>query len=365
MQAILDWLRFANLQLPARLGNAVLDHFGSLEAVFAASPDELAALSGLTDRKALLLSDDSYVPTDRQIRFLQKAGVHAVDRSSGDYPRNLREISDAPPVLFVRGRLDEKDRFAVSLVGSRHASPYGRTVTAKLARDLAHAGLTVVSGGAIGIDAAAHRAVLEASGRTIAVLGCGLDIDYPRENQPLFEQIVAEDRGAIVTEFPLGATPEPWRFPMRNRIISGLSMGVVVVEAGKQSGALLTAGIAAEQGRDVMAVPGNVDRPGSRGANGLIRDGAALVEDARDVLRTLGILTLEEPPADAASRPPAQNVPEPQRRLLEALSLTPKHVDAVATEVGASTPDASVQLTLLELSGLVRRLPGNCYIRVL
>src|SRR5258708_33186565 len=162
-------------------------------------------------------------------------------------------------------------------------------MTSKISRDLSAAGLTVVSGGAIGIDAAAHRAAFDARGRTLVVLGCGLDVEYRKENQGLFNQIVAAGQGALITEFPMGSTPEPWRFPMRNRIVSGLGLGVLVVEAGRQSGALLTASIAAEQGKDVMAVPGNVDREGCRGTNGLIRDGATLIENARDGRHALGL----------------------------------------------------------------------------
>jgi DNA processing protein len=360
-----SWLRFANLQLPARSANALLDRFGSPEAVFAARPADMDDIAGVTERVAVRLADESYIPTEAQLRFMRSAGVMVVPRDAEEYPKNLREIPDPPAVLFVRGRLDERDRFAVGLVGSRRSTPYGRGVTAKLARELCAAGLTVVSGGALGIDAIAHQAAVDAHGRTLVVLGCGLDIEYPRENQRIFERVFSEDRGALVTEFPLGTAPEPWRFPLRNRIISGLSMGVVVVEAGEHSGALLTATAAAEQGRDVMAVPGNVDREGSRGTNALIRDGAILIENAQDVLRALGVLVLESPKAAPAAPRLGPDLPEGQKRLLEYLSLTPRHIDALAADVRMSPPDVSVQMTLLELTGLVRRLPGNCYIRVL
>jgi DNA processing protein len=319
----------------------------------------------VNDRQIERVTDTSYVPTVSQLRFIEESGVRIIPRDDPGYPKTLLEIVDPPPVIFVRGELDERDRFGVAIVGSRHSSPYGRSVTAKLARDLAAAGLTIVSGGALGIDIAAHRAVVESGGRTLVVLGCGLDIEYPRENLPVFRQVVDQRLGALITEFPPGAQPEPWRFPMRNRIISGLSMAVVIVEAGVQSGALLTAGIAAEQGRDVMAVPGNVDRPGSKGTNGLIRDGAILVEDASDVLSALGILALSPPPEQAQSRTPTLQVPPEQRILLENLSLTPKHIDALAADVKLDSVSVGVQLTMLELSGLVRRLPGNTYIRVL
>ena len=360
-----SWLRLANLQLAPRAANTLLDHFGSPEAIFEASDDSLLNAPTATGKRIGRITDPSYLPTKAQLDFIERSGVQVIARTDERYPRKLLEISDPPPVIFARGELHEKDRFAVGIVGSRHSSPYGRSVTAKLGRELSAAGLTVVSGGALGIDICAHRAVAEAKGRTIVVLGCGLDIDYPRENQSVFEQVVREGLGALITEFPPGSQPEPWRFPMRNRIISGLSMAVVIVEAGIHSGALLTAGIAAEQGRDVMAVPGNVDRPTSRGTNALIKDGAILVEEASDVLSALGILMLSPPPAESQLRVPTLQIPPEQRILLENLSLTPKHVDALATEVKLDSVSVSIQLTMLELTGMIRRLPGNTYIRVL
>ncbi|HSV72592.1 MAG TPA: DNA-processing protein DprA [Chthonomonadales bacterium] len=362
------WLRFANVQLQASMANALLDAFGDPEAVFSASPAAVGEVDGLTPRAINALRDPAFMPTAVQSARIESGDVCILPRTDPDYPQPLRGVPDAPPVLFVMGRLDERDRFAVGIVGTRQASPYGRSVTAKLARDLAQAGMTVVSGGALGIDAAAHRAALDAGGRTLVVLGCGIDVNYPRENRPMFDAVAARDQGAVLSEWPLTASPEPWRFPLRNRIISGLSMGVVVTEAPKQSGALITAGIAAEQGREVMAVPGNVDRPFSQGANELIRDGAHLVSSASDVLRVLNVLTLE-PPASAqpvgTQTPSVSSLPEVQRVLMEHLSLTPKHLDALAADARLPTVEVSAQITMLELAGLVRRLPGNCYIRVL
>jgi DNA processing protein len=360
------WLRLANLQLPARLSNSLLECFPTVEALFGASAAQLEQVPGMTLTQLTRILDTTFAPTAAQIDYLRRNEIELLTQSSPNYPSNLLQISDAPAVLFTRGEVLERDRFAVALVGSRKATPYGRSITARLARELSAAGLTVVSGGALGIDAAGHQATVDAGGRTIAVLGCGLDIDYPKDNQGLFARIVREERGAVMTEFPLGAAPEPWRFPMRNRIISGLAMGVVVVEAGDQSGALLTATIAAEQGRDVMAVPGNVDRESSRGTNGLIRDGAVLVENAQDVTRALGILTLQPPePARPQSARISPHLPDPQRKVLEYLSLAPKHIDALAADLKLASVEISIQMTLLELAGLVRRLPGNCYVRVL
>jgi DNA processing protein len=245
----------------------------------------------------------------------------------------------------------------------------------------------VVSGGAVGIDAAAHRGAVSGGGRTVAVLGCGLDVDYPRENRELFEKIV-EGGGALISEYALGAQPEAWRFPLRNRIISGMCLGVVVIEAPQRSGALITAQYAAEHGRTLMAVPGNIDRPTSVGSNELLRLGAVPVLKSDDVLEALSLVRLparsEHQTAFALSEPaddltpgstaPARKaepvpkvsfpaLPEPQQKLLQILSQTPQHVDGLAQQCGVTAGEAGVELTFLELDGLVRRLPGNTYIR--
>ncbi len=360
------WLRFANAQVSSNFGNSLLERFHHPEDIFHASVNEMADLSGFTELQASRISDDSFIPTQSQIDYLDDHKISLLSRTSEDYPVSLKEIDNAPYVLFVRGRLDERDRFAVGLVGSRTATPYGKSIAGKFSRELSNAGLTIVSGGAMGIDTSVHHAAVEAGGRTIAVLGCGLDIAYPRENQKMFNQIVDQDQGAMITEFPLGAQPEPWRFPQRNRIISGMSMGIVVIEAGIPSGALSTATWAADQGRDVMAIPGNIDREASKGTNGLIKDGAILVDEPADVLRTLGVLVMKSPAAATQlALPNLANIPNNQRRILEKLSLTPRHIDALAADLHLASTDVSVQMTLMELSGLIRRLPGNCYIRVL
>ena len=357
------WLRMANLQLPPRLGVDLLEYFGNPEEIFNASEGHILSVKGMTDRFSMRVLDSSYAPDSSQLNFMSRENINVISWLDQNYPQALRTIPDPPPLLFVRGRMDEKDRFAVALVGSRQASPYGRSVTSRFAKELAGAGLTVISGGAIGIDAIAHQEAIRANGRTLIIHGCGLDIPYPRENVSIFEKVVERDLGALITEFPPGAQPEPWRFPMRNRIISALAMGVVVVEAGDRSGALLTASIASEQGKEVMAVPGNIDRPGSRGTNALIRDGAALVTTVQDILNTLGILVLERP--KEMEQGAGSQLPPLQKKLVGLLSLTPKHIDTLSAEAGVSTVDAGVQMTLLEMDGLVRRLPGNCYIRIL
>lgn len=360
----LAWLRFANAELSPRAGHALLDRYGTPEAVFETSPEELQAVPGVSAEQVARLLDPARVPSSQQLETLARLHVRLVTRDDADFPEGLRDIPDSPVCLFVRGHLDERDRFAIAIVGTRHPTPYGREIASTLSRDLVELGFTVVSGGATGIDAAAHWGAVKAGGRTIAVLGCGCDIPYPALNQALFRQIVEQEAGAIISEYPLGATPEAWRFPVRNRLISGLAMGVVVVEAGLQSGALITASTAADQGREVMAVPGNIDRPTSAGANALIRDGAGLVTCAQDIVAQLGVIVQPRPQEDRQVEQ-LHSLSDEQRRVLAKLSLTPMHVDDLCSELGMSTAEMLAVLTILEIRGLVHRQPGATYIRAL
>jgi DNA processing protein len=252
----------------------------------------------------------------------------------------------------------DTDRFSIAIVGSRSASIYGKSVSERLARDLANRGLTVISGGARGVDTAAHRGVLALGGRTVAVLGCGVDVAYPPENKTLYEDIV-NGGGAVISEFPLRTTPEPWRFPTRNRIISGMSLGTVVVESPEESGALITATCACEQGREVFAVPGNVDSPRNRGCHRLIKEGAKLVETADDILDELGIEHAEQPQLPFV----CDGLTCAEKKLVDLLSLQPKHMDQIITESGLPAHEVAGHLTLLEMRGLVKRVPGNAYVR--
>jgi len=282
------------------------------------------------------------------------------------YPAWLRAIADPPAVLYCDGRIEPRDRQAVAIVGARAASPYGLRVTETLARELSGAGFTIVSGLARGIDAAAHRAALDAGGRTIAVLGCGLDVTYPPEHGRLREEIA--QCGAVLTEFPAGTPPKPSHFPQRNRIISGLSLGVVVVEAAEDSGSLITARLALEQGREVFAVPGSIDAPLSHGPHGLLKQGAKLVETVDDIveellpqLETAGVPT-QQPMPFKAMEPPALS-PE-ERRVWGQMSRDPLHLDDL-TERSGLTPAVVAGILLgLELKDVVRQLPGQRYYRL-
>lgn len=339
---------------PTRL-RALLDYFGDAQRAWYAPSEELRR-AGL-DRRSLenLLADRSRLDLDRELERIVALGAQVVTWETPGYPRLLREISDAPPVLYVKGTLEE-DAWALAVVGTRRASAYGRQVTRQLVTALARSGITIVSGLARGIDSEAHRSALEAGGRTIAVLGCGIDRVYPPENRGLAREIV--NHGAIVSDYPAGTPPEGANFPPRNRIISGLSLGVVVAEAGKRSGALITADYAAEQGRDVFAVPGSILTRGSAGTNLLIQEGATLVLSPEDILEELNLTMVVE---QAAAR---QVLPadETEAALLAHLSAEPTHVDELRRHVGIPIAQVTSALALMELKGMVRQAGGMRYV---
>ena len=340
---------------PARL-RMLLDAFGDVEAAWHAPADALRQV-GL-DRRSLhnLLETRSRVDLDQEVRRVIRAGVQAITWEDPDYPALLREIPDPPPLLYVRGTLEPEDAWAVAVVGTRRASVYGKEVTRRLVTDLARSGITVVSGLARGIDGVAHRTALEAGGRTIAVLGCGVDRIYPPEHRALARRII--EQGALISEYPLGTPPDARNFPPRNRIISGLSLGVLITEAGQGSGALITADYAAEQGRDVFAVPGSILAAGSAGTNRLIQEGAKLVTESADILRELN-LTMVAEQAQAREVLPET---ETEAAILAHLGPEPIHVDDLGRAVGLPIAEVTSALTLMELKGLVRQVGGMKYV---
>ncbi len=342
---------------PARL-RALLDHFGTVEAAWAAPSDALRE-AGL-DRRSLasMIQARGKLNLADELDKVTRAGVQVLTWEDERYPQRLRTIDDPPPVLYVKGELAPADDWAVAMVGTRNASNYGREAARTLATDLVRAGVTVISGLALGIDAQVHRSALEAGGRTIAVLGSGLDVLYPWENLKLAQEIIAH--GALVSEYALGTQPEATNFPPRNRIISGLSRGVVVVEAGEQSGALITARYAAEQGRDVFAVPGSIFFRGSIGTNRLIRDGATPVLSAEDVLAGLNLTTVAQH-VEAQMLLPAD---EAEARIFDLLSSEPTHVDELGRAVNLPIAQVSSTLALMELKGLVHQVGGMNYVRM-
>jgi DNA processing protein len=299
---------------------------------------------------------ESYNP-DNDIRKVEKAGAHIVTWDDPAYPVRLREIPNPPPVLYVRGHFAESDQWALAVVGTRRATTYGKEVACVFATELAAHGVSIVSGLARGIDAIAHQAALEAGGRTIAVLGHGIDVIYPPEHQKLAERIVAQ--GAIISDYPPGTPPEAVNFPPRNRIISGLSVGVLIIEAPENSGALITADFAAEQGRDVFVVPGSVLSSNATGTNRLLRDGALLALTTQDILEQLNMTMVAQHIQAHAVMPPQD---ETERILFALLSAEPAHIDDLGRQANLPINTVSSALTMMELKGLVRQVSGMNYV---
>lgn len=347
----------------------LIHRFGSPEHVLRASLDDLIE-AGCSQELGRSIqrgpAPDIRRQIDGQVKTVHRLKITTLTLFDQSYPARLKAIPDPPPLLYVSGNLPLPDEVAVAVVGGRRATPAGRIVTEEIAKDLAGCGVTIVSGLARGIDAAAHRGALAGKGRTIAVLGCGIDRTYPTEHQSLRRSI--ESHGAIISELPIGAAPQSHHFPRRNRIISGLSVGVLVSEAATDSGSLITAKLALEQGREVFAVPGSIKEAACRGSNRLIKDGAKLIEGAQDVLDEI------LPQLDARQRvrlsldgmPGAVSTPLTNEDLVvyEALSYEAQSIDAVIEQTGLSVAQVSATLLSLELNGRIRQLPGHQYIRL-
>lgn len=335
------------------------DRFGSLRAAWLAPAEELVTRGGFNPKTVCELAQRR-AAFDPQAAWdgLGRQGIDYIFFDDPAYPGALRQIFDPPPGLFVRGKLPAATHPALAVVGSRRPTPYGLAVAERLAKEAAATGVVVVSGLARGIDSAAHRGALAAGGQTIAVLGCGLDVVYPRENRRLMEEIAAS--GAVLSEFPPGSPPEAWHFPVRNRIISGLSRATLVVEAAEKSGALITADMALEQGRDVLAVPGGIASPLSRGPNRLIKQGARLVEGVADILEELGVTALFNLPSGVENNPPRLTGDE--SAVYRRLSYEPATVDKLVEESALSAQQVLAALMFLEVKRLVRQLPGGCYV---
>ena len=375
-----DWL---SLTLVPGVGTTLfirlLARFRTPSEVLRASEAALAEVVG-PKRAERIRAYRETADVDGQIRAMEKYDAQIITMDDPAYPARLAEIYDPPLVLFVRGGLQEHDQYSVSIVGTRKATVYGIRTTEQLARSLSARGITVVSGLATGIDAAAHRGALEGGGRTIAVLGSGVDIVFPSENAELMHRVI--NQGCVLSPFPMGMKPLRGNFPQRNRIISGLSLGTVVVEAPPNSGALITARTAAEQGREVFAVPGQVGQRTSMGPHSLIREGAKLVETVEDILVELdlpaalrqaapvaGTPVPEHPPEDQAAAalsqeparaaPPQPSLSSPEKDILAVLAADGSFVDEIAMACRISVSEALSSLTMLELKGLVRQFSGK------
>ena len=347
---------------PARV-RALLAAFGSAETVMATPAARLARADGVGRKTAEAIrawDDDPEV--DRQFERADRVGARLVASGDEGYPARLREIYDPPPFLWVRGRLGSEDDASVAIVGTRKASDYGLRVAEAFGRGMAERGVTVVSGLAYGIDVAAHRAALAGGGRTVAVLGSGVDRIYPSRHAPVVREILDRDLGAVVSEFPLGTSPDAPNFPRRNRIIAGLSVATVVAEARSSGGAMLTAAMALEQNREVFAVPASVFSEAD-GANRLIQKGyAALAQTVDDVLASVAPQTAG-PEAAPAPAPEVEGLSTAERHLLDSLSASPQPLDAVCAASGLDASTALVYLLQLEFRGLVRQLSGKQFYR--
>jgi DNA processing protein len=341
---------------PARF-KALLDHFGDLGSAWEASSAELGA-AGL-DRRSIenFLAARERLSLDEEMARVEREGARVITWQDTEYPPRLRHIHNSPPVLYVKGEILPQDEWAVAVVGTRAPRAYGRQMVQEIAAGLARSGITVVSGLARGIDSLAHRAALRVGGRTLAILGCGIDIVYPYEHRGLAESIT--QKGALLTEYPLGTQPEGGNFPPRNRIISGLTLGTLVVEAGKRSGALITADYALEQGREVFALPGNVNSPKSVGTNRLIQEGAAkLIASVEDILEELNLTLVEHHEAVRTTVP--EN--EQEAHVLQYVSTEPIHVDEIGQRTGLPIAEVTSILAVMELKGMVRQLGGMNYV---
>jgi DNA processing protein len=348
----------------ARTIAKLLDRFGTASDVLRASVDELQQTEGISGRLAQrLVGDAQQVAVDELLQRCEDLGARLLTLGSANYPRPLRTLEDAPPLLFIRGHYEPRDGLAVAVVGTRHASAYGQQMAQRLVVSLVESGLTVVSGLARGIDATAHRAALDGGGRTIAVLGSGIGDIYPPEHTTLADRIAQQ--GAVISEFAIDTPPRGGQFPQRNRIISALSMGVVVVEASQRSGAIITARLAGEQGREVFAVPGPVTNPGSRGCHALLKDGARLVESIDDILAELGPLALPIEDQGRTLRHPAElQLNEIERQVLDAIATQPTLVDHVIVATKLSAAQVVAAVSALEIRRLARRLSGQLVVRI-
>lgn len=363
----LAWLRLNRTGLSPQRQRQLLDAFGSPEAVFAASDSTILRLHGFSElHLSKIRQAQKDAQPERDLWKLERMGGWLLTIFDERYPPLLRRLSDAPPCLYVLGTVEETDERAIAVVGTRKPSDYGRRVAYRIASELAASGFTVVSGLAEGIDTAAHKGALDSGGRTFAVLGCGLDVIYPRSNKELARRIA--DNGALLTEFPLSTKPQAWHFPQRNRIISGMSLAVVIVEAPLNSGALITADWAAEQGREVFVVPGPVDQPSFEGNHRLLREGARVFTSVADMLDELGVTTLPKTEPAKAQVPPGGQLKLPdlsptETKIWSVLTGDWKHADDIVRESQLTTGEVLSALTLLELKGMVERTEGNRYRR--
>ena len=355
----------------ARLTGKLLRQFGGPEEIFRASLTELEGCQLPAAAAQAVFGKSGFRDAEKELAEVKKAGIRLITWAEAEYPKLLTQIYDPPPLLYVRGNVEVLSRHAISMVGTRRPTPYGNQITERLARDLAERGLVIVSGLARGIDSSAHRgACAAARGGTIGVLGSGIDVIYPKENRKLFEEV--EKRGAIVTEFPLGAYPAPENFPMRNRIVAGMALGVIVAQGAQYSGSLITSRLAMEFGREVYGVPGNVTEPMSFAPNQLIKQGAKLVTNWEEVVEELPtevraeLFPMEATTAEERASLFEGSLSPTEKRLFELIRIEePIHVDELVEKTGLSSSETLAALCEMEMRGVIRQMPGKQFVRVL
>ena len=347
----------------------LLNAFGTPEQVLAASAHQLHTIPGISGKVVQHLLNFGFPDrVKRELEAIEQQRISLLTWDDQAYPESLKTIFDPPPVLYLKGNQFQPHEVLVAVVGSRRASTYGKMTAEKLCAELALKGVGVVSGMARGIDSAAHKGTLKAGGRTIAVMGCGVDVVYPPENTRLYAEII--EKGAIISEFPLHTKPDRGNFPARNRIISGISLGTVVVEAGLQSGALITADMALEQGRDVFAVPGNINSASSRGTNRLLKQGAGLVEHADDILHALSreishrLSTLQPELPFGQKQSAIPSLTEDEQRVYALISSEPLHIDDITVRSQLPSGTVSAILMMLEMKSVIRQLAGKMFVRM-
>ena len=355
------------LNMTPGLGNIacknLLEKFGGdPEQVFEASISELLSVEGLRKNIALdIVARRHGGDPEKELRKIENLGVRLINFYDPLYPQALKEIHDPPMLLYLKGKDIPDNKVFIAMVGSRNATHYGVKAAEKIGQGLARRGLGVVSGLARGIDSASHWGCLGGRGFTISVLGTGIDIIYPAPNKKLFNQIT--QKGTVITEFPLGTPPLPTNFPIRNRIISGLSKGVVIVEATRNSGSLITASLALEQGREVFAVPGSINSFKSTGSHFLIKQGASLIENSDDILEALGLNYPYMPKTDTFKERALPHMDESEKAIYDVIGDYPMHIDQIARKVDLEPGEASSTLMRMELRGVIRRLPGKMFVR--
>ena len=362
MDDIKYWVWLSSLPgIGARRFKQLIDHFGLPEEVWNANEKQLQSLQGFQKIIPSILDINLRNNIDTYMHRVEKLDIKILRVVDEDYPSNLKDIYDPPPVLHVCGKFEKTDDKAIAIVGSRNATEYGRGMAKEIANELALRGITVVSGMARGIDTFAHKGAIEVGGRTIAVMGCGVDVPYPPENRRLMDMV--SKSGAVISEYPIGIQPFAGNFPARNRIVSGLSMGVVVIEAAERSGALITVDFALEQGKEVFALPGRVKSEESKGTNKLIKDGAKIVTCTEDILEEFANIELYNPKMHSVVEQKYSQLNFEEIKILEVIHTEPTHIDNILRGTGYNIQKINSLVTMLELKGILKQLPGKFFIR--